>query len=67
MSMFSGDLVSQIINMFMWIFVLGFVFPKLVVYQMLVKLEQSTIKLETMSKKARETVLGKISKNQIKN
>ena len=62
MSMFSGDLVSQIINMFMWIFVLGFVFPKLVVYQMLVKLEQSTIKLETMSKKARETVLGKISK-----
>jgi len=62
MSMFSGDLLSQILNMFMWIFVLGFVFPKLVVYQMLVKLEQSTIKLEGMSKKAQQTVLGKISK-----
>ena len=74
MSMFSGDLLSQIVNMFMWIFVLGFVFPKLVVYQMLVKLEQSTMKLEVMSKKARETVLGKISekpdkklKDQVRN
>jgi len=62
MSMFSGDLLSQIINMFMWIFVLGFIFPKLIVYQMMVKLEQSTMKLEVMSKKAQKTVLEKISK-----
>ena len=62
MSMFSGDLLSQIINMFMWIFALGFIFPKLIVYQMMVKLEQSTMKLEVMSKKAQKTVLEKISK-----
>jgi len=60
------DIFSQVFNIFLWIFVLGFVFPKLVVYQMLVKLEQSTIRLEAMSKKAQKTVFGKISKKSDK-
>lgn len=48
--------------MFMWIFVLGFALPKLMVYQMTLKLENSTMKLESMCTKAQGMVLKKISK-----
>ena len=56
------DFLSQIVNMFMWIFVLGFALPKLMVYQMTLKLENSTMKLESMCTKAQGMVLKKISK-----
>jgi hypothetical protein len=52
--------------MVLWIFVLGFALPKLIVYQMMVKLENATLKLESMSNKARKKVIKKISKKPTK-
>jgi len=69
-----SDIWSQIINMVLWIFVLGFALPKLIVYQMMAKLEKSALKLEVMYDKSRSIVLKKITKkpskdlkNQVKN
>ncbi len=53
--------------MVLWIFFLGFALPKLVVYQMMVKLENATLKLESMSNKAEKMVLKKIKKKPSKN
>ncbi len=41
--MIPTDIWSQLFNMFLWVFMLGFVLPKLTVYQMTLKLENSAI------------------------
>jgi len=53
--------------MFLWIFVLGFVYPKLTVYQVTLKLENSAMKLENMYTRAQKMVLKKISRKPNKN
>ncbi len=62
LSVIPADFWSQILNVFIWIFVLGFAYPKLMVYQMTLKLEDSTMKLENMCGKAQKIVLKKITK-----
>ncbi len=62
MNVISTDFLSQMLNLFLWIFVLGFAYPKLMVYQMTLKLEDSTMKLEGMCDKAQKIVLKKITK-----
>jgi hypothetical protein len=53
--------------MFLWIALFGFVLPKVLVYQMTLKLENSVLKLENMFTKAQKMVLNKISKKPSKN
>ncbi len=47
-------------------FVLMFVYPKLMLKQMLMKLEKSALKLENLSKKGKKVVAKKITKNPSK-
>lgn len=61
LSLFPTDSLSQLINILLWVVFLIF-YPKLMVTQVMLQLENSTEKLEEMSKKAEGIVLNKISK-----
>ena len=64
---FTADFWSQVVNIFLWIFVLGFVYPKLMIYQKILKLENSATKLVSMFTKTQNIILKKINKKSDKN
>ncbi|MHA1972635.1 MAG: DUF1512 family protein [Candidatus Hodarchaeales archaeon] len=64
---FTADFWSQVVNIFLWIFVLGFAYPKLMIYQKILKLENSATKLVSMFTKTQNIILKKINKKSDKN
>ncbi len=64
---FTADFLSQVVNIFLWIFVLGFAYPKLMIYQKILKLENSATKLVSMFTKTQNIILKKINKKSDKN
>ena len=64
---FTVDFLSQVVNIFLWIFVLGFAYPKLMIYQKILKLENSATKLVSMFTKTQNIILKKINKKSDKN
>jgi len=61
LALFETDIWSQFLNIFFWIVLIVF-YPKIMVAQVMLQLENSVVKMEQMSKKARGIVIKKISK-----
>jgi len=57
-----GDWISTVIWFVMFLFMMVF-YSKIMVYQMILKLDQSASMLEELTKKSKKTVVSKITKN----